>query len=178
MSTENCGVTDVGLPLGVVLPTADHSDSPALHRLAAVRRQQGISRRVIARRLNIDMDEVRRQESETEDLKLSTLYAWQKALDVPVSELLVESGESLAPPVLKRSQLVRLMKTVLEVAEQTHQVSIRRMAETMVAQLTEIMPELAEVAPWHAVGERRRRDELGVAALRHFSDDVFFDDDL
>ena len=174
MSTGHCGVTGVGLPLGVVLPAAN---SPALHRLAAARRQQGISRRVIARRLNIDLDQVRQQECETADLTLSTLYAWQKALEVPVAELLVEANESLAAPVLKRSQLVRLMKTVLEIAEQTHEESIRRMAQTMIAQLTEIMPELAEVAPWHAIGERRRRDELGVAALRRFSDEVFLNDD-
>ena len=174
MSTGHCGVTGVGLPLGVVLPAAN---SPALHRLAAARRQQGISRRVIARRLNIDLDQVRQQECETADLTLSTLYAWQKAIEVPVAELLVEADESLSGPVLKRSQLVRLMKTVLEIAEQTHEESIRRMAQTMIAQLTEIMPELAEVAPWHAIGERRRRDELGVAALRRFSDEVFLNDD-
>jgi transcriptional regulator with XRE-family HTH domain len=174
MSTGHCGVTGVGLPLGVVLPAAN---PPVLHRLAAARRQQGISRRVMARRLNIDLEQLRRQESETADLTLSTLYAWQKVLEVPVAELLSEPDESLAPPVLKRSQLLRLMKTVLEIAEQTHQVSIRRMAQTMIAQLTEIMPELAEVAPWHAIGERRRRDDLGVAASRRFSDEVFLGDD-
>jgi transcriptional regulator with XRE-family HTH domain len=174
MSTGHCGVTGIGLPLGVVLPAAN---PPALHRLAAARRQQGISRRVMARRLNIDLEQVRRQESEDADLPLSTLYAWQKALDLPVAELLVEANESLASPVLKRSQLLRLMKTVLEISEQTHQVSIRRMAQTMVAQLTEIMPELAKITPWHAVGERRRRDELGVAATRRFSDEVFLGDD-
>lgn len=122
------------------------------------------------------MEEVRRQECETTDLNLSTLYAWQKALELPVNELLAEADDSLSPPILKRSQLVRLMKTVMAVAEQAKQESIRRMAETMAAQLTEIMPELAEVAPWHVIGERRRRDELGVAALRRLADDIFIDD--
>lgn len=174
MSTGHCGVTGIGLPLGVVLPPAS---APSLHRLAEVRRRQGVSRRVIARRLNIDMEDVRRQESESADLTLSVLYAWQKALEVPVAELLVEPNDSLATPVLKRSQLVRLMKTVLAILEHSRQESIRRMAQTMIAQLTEIMPELAEVAPWHAVGERRRRDELGVAALRRFADDLFLSDE-
>jgi len=40
------------------------------------------------------------------------------------------------------------------------------MAEVLVEQLTEIMPELAGVHPWHAVGKRRSQDELGVAAER------------
>ena len=41
--------------------------------------------------------------------------------------------------------------------------------------MTEIMPELEGVVPWHAVGERRRRDEYGVAAERSMSDDLFMD---
>ena len=51
------------------------------------------------------------------------------------------------------------------------------MAQTMAAQLIEIMPELAEVGPWHAVGKRRRLNELGIAAQRRFADDVFIDND-
>ena len=38
-----------------------------------------------------------------------------------------------------------------------------------------MMPELQGVSPWHAVGKRRRLDELGVAAQRSLSDDVFVD---
>src|SRR6516162_8442772 len=63
----------------------------ALHRLATVRRQQGISQRNIARRLNIDIATVRQQEEETTDLPLSTLYQWQRILEVPIAELLVDS---------------------------------------------------------------------------------------
>ena len=114
---------------------------------------------------------------ETADLPLSVLYAWQKALDVPVAELLVEAGDALTTPVLERSQLVRLMKTVLAICEQARQESIRRMAQTMANQLIEIMPELARVGPWHTVGKRRRLNELGVAAQRRFADEVFIDHD-
>ncbi len=120
---------------------------------------------------------MRQQERETADLPLSVLYAWQKALDVPVAELLVEAGDSLVSPVLERSQLVRLMKTVLAVREQARQESIRRMAQTMCDQLVEIMPELANVGPWHAVGKRRRLSELGVAAQRRLAEAVFIDRD-
>ena len=112
-----------------------------------------MSRRAVARRLNVDVEQVRQQECETADVPLSVLYAWQKALDVPVAELLVEAGDALASPILERSQLVRLMKTVLAISEQARQESIRRMAQTMVDQLVEIMPELAEVG---AVAHRRQ----------------------
>ncbi len=131
----------------------------------------------MARRLNIDVEEVQQQECATTDLPLSVLYAWQKVLEVPVAELLVEGDEGLSSPILERSQLVRLMKTVLAISEQARQESIRRMAQTMAAQLTEIMPELAEVGPWHTVGKRRRLNELGIAAQRRFADDVFIDND-
>jgi transcriptional regulator with XRE-family HTH domain len=147
----------------------------ALHRMASVRRLQGVSRRTLARRLNLDVSEVRRQEEETADLSLSRLYQWQEALDVPVSELLVESEDSLAEPLLKRAQLVRLMKTALAIAEQSEQDAIRLMAQTLGDQLLEIMPELRGVSAWHAVGKRRRLDELGIAAQRTLSDDVFLD---
>ena len=65
--------------------------------------------------MNVDVEFVRHCECETADLPASVLYAWQKALDVPVAELLVEANDALATPVLQRSQLVRLMKTILAV---------------------------------------------------------------
>jgi transcriptional regulator with XRE-family HTH domain len=146
-----------------------------LQRLAEVRRLQGISRRTMARRLHTEVATVRLQERETADMLLSDLYEWQKALDVPVAELLVEADDPLSTPVLKRAQLVRVMKTAQAVLTEAKQVRVRRMAQTMVDQLIEIMPELAEVGPWHAVGKRRRRDEYGAVAQRRISEDVFLD---
>ena len=144
-----------------------------LHRVGTVRRLQGISRRTVARRLNIDIAQVKHQERESSDMLLSKLYEWQKALDVPVGELLVEADDPLSAPVLKRAQLVRVMKTALALLERTENLPIQRLVQTLVDQLTEIMPELRGVGPWHAVGQRRRRDELGKAAERRLSEDVF-----
>ena len=172
MSIGHCAMTETGLPPEVAIPPIE---AQPLQRLALVRRLQGISRRTVARRLNLDIEQVREQEQTGCDLPLSALYAWQKALEVPIAELLVEADGALASPVLERSRLVRLMKTVLAIREHSKQESIRRMAETMIGQLVEIMPELAEVGPWHAVGRRRRLSELGVAAHRRLSDDVFIE---
>jgi len=146
-----------------------------LHRLAEIRRRQGITRRTIARRLNTDIGTVKTQEQPDADLTLSTLYAWQEVLDVPVSELLVESEEPLSTPVLKRAQLVRVMKTAAAMYERTQQPAIKRMAQMLIEQLCEIMPELSGVSPWHAVGRRRTQDELGQAAIRHFSVELIHD---
>lgn len=171
MSIMNCGVSGVGSPDGSKIPT----DKRSLHRLGTVRRLQGISRRTVARHLDVEVATVRLQERETTDMLLSKLYEWQKVLEVPVAELLVEAGDALSEPVLKRAQLVRVMKTALAILEGAEQEPIRRMAQTMVDQLVEIMPELAGVSPWHAVGKRRRCDEFGVAAERRLSEDVFMD---
>jgi transcriptional regulator with XRE-family HTH domain len=182
MSIGHCGITSMGPPTSVPLPAVESRptqppESRPMQRLAAVRRQQGVSRRTVARRLNIDVEQVQQQECTATDLPLSVVYAWQKVLDVPVAELLVEADEGLTTPILERSQLVRLMKTVLAISEQARQESIRRMAQTLAAQLVEIMPELAGVGPWHTVGKRRRLNELGIAAQRRFADEVFIDND-
>lgn len=147
-------------------PAGIAADARPLHRLAEVRRLQGVSRRTVARRLNTDIHQVKLQEQQHVDLSLSDLYRWQEALDVPVSELLVDSNDPLSTPVLQRAQLVRLMKTAAAILERSQQIGIRRMAQVLVDQLIEIMPELAEVHPWHAVGKRRSQDELGKAAER------------
>jgi transcriptional regulator with XRE-family HTH domain len=146
-----------------------------LHRLAAVRRVQGVSRRTLARKLNIEVTEVRRQEDPEADLSLSKLYEWQKALDVPVSELLVESDDALSKPLLQRAQLVRLMKTALAIREQAEAEGVNGLSQTLIDQLAEVMPELRGVSAWHAVGKRRGLGELGIAAQRSMSDAVFID---
>ncbi len=147
----------------------------ALHRLATVRRLQGISRRTLARRLNVEVAEIRRQEEETSDLPLSALYEWQRTLEVPISELLVDSEDALSQPLLQRAQLVRLMKTALALLEQADSEATRAMAQTLVGQLVEVMPELQGISAWNAVGKRRSLDELGMAATRTLSEDVFLD---
>jgi transcriptional regulator with XRE-family HTH domain len=123
---------------------------------------------VVARRLGLSTKEVLEQE-ENGDLSLSTLYAWRDVLDVPIAELLVEDGMALSAPVMKRAQLLRTMKTVKSILERARQVSIRRLAQFLVKQLVEMMPELAEVGPWPLVGSPRSTKELGQAFLRRFT---------
>ncbi len=173
MSVLNCSGPTSGARQGaaVKMPRAGRP----LHRLATVRKRQGISRRSLARRLNIEVSQVKRQEQECADMPLSTLYEWQEALEVPVTELLVELNEPLSPPVLKRAQLVRLMKTARAIHQRAQQPSIERMAQMFIDQLLEIMPELEEVTPWHDVGRRRTQEELGQAALRCLPIDWFRD---
>ncbi len=152
-------------------PAAPRGDQKCLHRLAEVRKQQGISPRNMARRLNVDITTIMQQEEESADLPLSVLYAWQEVLDVPVCELLVDDNAPLSAPVYERAQMVKLMKTAAAILEKAQTNSLRRMVTMLIEQLLEIMPELRDVSPWHTVGQRRTLDDFGRAAERQLPDD-------
>ena len=137
------------------------SGQRAMHRLHTVRRQQGVSIRNVARRLRIDVETARMQEEEMSDLPLSVLYQWQKVLEVPAHELLVDDDLPLSPPVLARARMVKLMKTAAAMLEKAVTPSMRRMVLQLMEQLMEIMPELKDVGPWHALGQQRSTSEYG-----------------
>ena len=137
-----------------------------LHRIQEVRRLQGMSLRTAARQLGTDIRSIRAQEQASTDLKLSDLYRWQRALDVPVAELLADCDEPLSRPVRERAQMVKLMKTARSLLETTPEGPARRMAENLVEQLLVLMPELKEVSSWHTVGQRRSLDEMGRVAIQ------------
>lgn len=151
------------------------SEKRRLHRIADVRRRQGISVRSAARRMHTSIDQVRRQEDPTTDLLLSDLLRWQQALEVPVSDLLVESEAPLSEPVMTRARLLRIMKTVRAIKETTTSSSIQRFATMLEQQLVELMPELKDVAAWHSIGQRRSPNELGRTAERTLPDTFFHD---
>lgn len=149
------------------------SAQPSLHRLATIRRRQGMSQRTVARRLGVDVAAVCQQEQETTDLPLSLIYAWQKALDTPAAELLIDSDAPLSSSVLNRARLVRVMKTAASIREKAHSSSLKRLVATIIEELLEIMPELREVGAWNTVGHRRTLDEFGQAVMRQLPDDFF-----
>lgn len=145
----------------------------SLHRVRTVRLQQGVSMRTAARHTGTDVRQLKLQEQETTDLRISDLHKWQLALEVPIGELLVEPGSSLSPPVLERARMVRLMKTIAAIQERSPSIRIRRMADTAAEQLVEIMPELKDVSPWHEYGQRRGLNEYGRIVDRQMPDDAF-----
>lgn len=155
-------------------PATDTSSAaPPMHRIRTVRRLQNVSLRTAARRLGMSIRHVRIQENESSDLKLSELYQWQALLDVPIDELLVEPTLPLSRPVTERAQLVRVMKTATAILEAASNPQLVCLAERLVDQLIELMPELREVGPWHAIGRRRAADELGRVAQQCYSEDSF-----
>jgi hypothetical protein len=150
-------------------------EQPVFHRIAEVRRQQDVSVRTLARRMKMSDDLVRQQEAETCDLPLSDLYKWQAALEVPVVELLMEPGSSLSPHVKCRAALLKVMKTVRSMEEHVGSGPVGFLVQGLVAQLTEMMPELASVDAWPAVGKRRTGSEISPLEERVISAGLFDD---
>ena len=52
---------------------------------------------------------------------------------------------------------------------------IQRMAQTLVEQLLDLMPELEGVGPWPAVGKSRLPSDYGQVVNRRMPDDLFGD---
>lgn len=143
-----------------------------MHRIHSVRLQQGVSLRSAARATGIDVRQLRLQEQETTDLRLSDLHRWQRALEVPLSELIEDTDEPLSRPVMERARMVRIMKTAQAIKEKANSTGMRRLAEMLVEQLTEVMPELRDVGAWHTYGQRRTTSEYGRVVERCLSDDL------
>ena len=146
-----------------------------LHRISEVRQQQGASLRSVSRRLDMTVQEVRDQEDTCSDLRISELLKWQEILEVPLADLLIDSGGPLSDPVSRRASLLRVMKTAKAIQEAAHDRSVRRLATMLVEQLVHIMPELEEVSAWHSVGQRRTQDEVGRIAERTIPENFFND---
>ncbi len=155
--------------------TPEQKPAKTYHRLSEVRQQQGTSLRSVARKLNLPIQEVRLQEEAGSDLRVSDLLKWQEILEVPLADLLVDSQGPLSEPVGKRASMLRIMKTAKAILESSQHKSVCRLANMLVEQLVQVMPELAEVSAWHTVGQRRTQDEVGRIVERSVPDNFFND---
>ena len=160
---------------GVAVPMPTTVHQRPFHRIAEVRQQQGVSIRSLTRKMGLSAEEIARQEDPTCDLSLSQLTAWQKALEVPLANLLIDLDAPLSGPVLTRARMLRVMKTVQAINENATDASIQRMTSMLVEQLLEVLPEFKDVSGWHTVGQRRTQDEVGRIAERPISDNFVQD---
>jgi transcriptional regulator with XRE-family HTH domain len=132
------------------------------HRLKAMRLREGISLRSLAKRMNVTVSQARSQEEgHCDDLRVSDLYRWQRALKVPLPELLEPPKPALSDEVRHRACLVRVAKTAKSLARKCSDGSEHRLACRIVDQLHELMPELKEIGAWP---EGRPAPQLGRAA--------------
>jgi len=139
----------------------ERCDTPLLHRIAEVRRQQGLSLKSISQRTGVEVRILQRQELPDSNLSLIDLIRWQKALEVPVENLLVDHDSELSAPIRSRASMIKVMKTVVALTEVASSPRVSRLTTMLREQLIEIMPELAEIGGWPNFGSRREPDQLG-----------------
>ncbi|TWU28552.1 helix-turn-helix transcriptional regulator [Bythopirellula polymerisocia] len=166
------------VPVPRTNPKADHSAQPAqapitYHRIQEVCAQQGATTRALSRKMDIGVNEIREQENPHTDLRISDLLRWQKVLEVPLVDLLVDNEGPLSEPVTRRANMLRVMKTAKAIQESTHDRSVKRLADMLVSQIAEIMPELSDVSAWHTVGQLRTQNDLGRIVERSIPDSFF-----
>ena len=145
----------------------------SLHKISDVRQRQGVTLRNVARRLGMEMAIIRKQEKPDSDLRISDLLRWQHVLDVPLAELLEDGEDQLSGPILVRSRMVKMMKTAAAIREQVGNNAGSQLVSQLIGQILEIMPELADITPWHTVGQRRTLDDVGRTARDTVPDDLF-----
>lgn len=143
-----------------------------LHQIATVRRNQNISIATCARKLGITVQEARCQEQPTSDLSLSQLMAWKEILDVPFSELVGQEAEILENPIRNRALMIKVMKTAKQILLFSREQRVHNMAQTLVDQLVELMPELMNVSVWPDVGQSHENRDPGIAVFRRFDPEV------
>ena len=141
----------------------EQTDRP-VNRIAYVREQQDMTLRSVARHTGTDVRTLRKQEKPTANLTLTELTKWSKALDVPLSNLIEEPESTLENPVKKRAAMVRIMRSAVSINEEAKSEKMTALAETLVSQLLELMPELEGLPGWPQYGQRRGPEEVGRVA--------------
>lgn len=176
MSTVEYNYDSHGFEVPIPRKQPDSAQAQVVyHRIQEVCVQQGATARALSRKMDIGISEIRQQGDPHTDLRISDLLRWQKVLEVPLADLLVDNDGPLSEPVTRRANMLRVMKTAKAIQETTHDRTIKRLAEMLVGQLVEIMPELADVSAWHTVGQRRTQKDLGRIVERSIPDSFFTD---
>jgi len=115
--------------------------------------------------MRIMVETAQRQEDPTYNLDLTQLRAWQKALDVPIAELIEEPDKEFSPLIQSRTQIFKLGKTVASVLKTTEEKDTRILAEMMQEQLAEIMPEAAEADAWQGKARYEKSKDPGISQV-------------
>lgn len=136
-----------------------------LHFIASTLRKQNATLAGCARRLGLTPAEAAAQIRPDADLTLSQLYAWRAVLDVPTSEL-IPFDDVVPDPIRNRALLLRTMKTARQLQNLSRGTRLEPAVASLVDQLIELMPELAETPAWPTVGQSRAPRETGSATRR------------
>ena len=131
----------------------DSKDTPQpqpLHRIAQIRREKGLKLSVIARQMGCTVAELRQQENGARDLQITELMEWQRILDVPLYELIIDPT---LPPEPEQEQLAKLLETAAALRGCSRSVAEQAFAEMLVEQLTGMLGKYAQQAQARTEGD-------------------------
>jgi transcriptional regulator with XRE-family HTH domain len=154
-------------PCGAVPPP----QPKPLHRLAAARLEQHVTRRSLARRMGVTVAVVKQEERADADIAVSTLRRWERALQVPVGELLEDPLDELAPDVAARARLIRALGLAKALCAQGSE-RTREIAAEIVEHLSRLVPEAKHVRALLS-GGGRQPPRFGRAAERPIPSTLF-----
>jgi|GEM_PF-5801891 transcriptional regulator with XRE-family HTH domain len=145
---------------------------PGIPDLKEKRRQEGITVRTVARRLDIAPAEVKDFEADPGAMSVRQLVEYVTVLGLPMSEVFSANDtlEGFSTGVENRAALVEIMRTVLTMHEQLAGISNPNLRQTFEAflsrikeLLTGVMPRLDRIGSIVGTG-RRTLNDLGRAA--------------
>jgi transcriptional regulator with XRE-family HTH domain len=122
----------------------------AVHQVELARHCKGLSRRDVARRMDVDLNEVKRQENETTDLRLTELYRWQEALDATLPELLTGDHDPISTPEIDSRRMAKMLNATTEIRKTTNQSQVHRLAQMLLWQLGELSPQMDGLRQWQS----------------------------
>lgn len=143
MTVANTLMEDVTQGGDITPLNRSHNRGQTMHRVNAVRLQKKISLGDVSKSTGKSILELSRQESETTNLQLSELRVWAEALDVSVTDLLVDSGDGLSLFQLNRPELMSLVRHAQEILGHSNSASIHRLANNLIQDINELLPHLA-----------------------------------
>ena len=83
-----------------------------------------------------------------------------------MANLIEEPESTLDNPVKKRAAMVRIMRSAVSISEEASSEKMSALADTLVSQLVDLMPELEGLSAWPQYGQRRGPEEVGRVAER------------
>ena len=149
-----------------------------LHRLANARKNQGLSERLVAKRLGISVGLLREQEQPDADLLISRLIQWREVLEVPLRDLFEEPIGESDSDIHSRAKLLfseKILKSIESNSKRSRRVL--RLTDLIRMTLGLMFADYAtfteHVSSMPAVGHRRSPSEVGRIGERSLPDSWF-----
>lgn len=110
-----------------------------LNRVTVMRESAGVSLTELAARLGVSPETLLATEAESRDLWVSDLHRLSRALDIPVSELLVDTSVEEAVPAANPESLAKVAATIEQLESEIESDEARVFVQMLAKQVRDIV---------------------------------------